>query len=335
MGLPSLPEWSWIVIVVAAAFTQTIRNTAQRKLTGTVGTLPATWVRFLYGLPFAAAAVIVLQLVGERDGPAHAWTLPVIHLPFLVWLTIGAVGQLLATAFMLASMRERNFVIGVAYSKTDVLQVALFGALFLGEIPGWAAGLGMLIATAGVILVSWPRKGPDPHVGTTAAAQEGGSGCRRPVRAFLIGPAAIWGLASGAGFAFSAVGYRGAALALQAHNPDLSPWAIGAWGVLLAQCLQSALLGAWIAWRQRAALAAVARAWRLSLLAGAMGALASLGWFTAFAMRAAADVRAIGLVEVVFSVLVSSRLLRESLSFTEFIGLALVGVGLFTLLILG
>ena len=176
------------------------------------------------------------------------------------------------------------------------------------------------------------QRGGPPAGGAGERGQEDGR--RRPARAFLIGPAALWGLASGAGFAFSAVGYRGAALALQAHNPDLSPWAIGAWGVLLAQCLQSALLGAWIAWRQRAALAAVARAWRLSLLAGAMGALASLGWFTAFAMRAAADVRAIGLVEVVFSVLVSSRLLRESLSFTEFIGLALVGVGLFTLLIL-
>ncbi len=62
MGLPSLPDWSWIVIVVAAAFTQTVRNTAQRKLTGTVGTLPATWVRFLYGLPFAAAAVIAAPI---------------------------------------------------------------------------------------------------------------------------------------------------------------------------------------------------------------------------------------------------------------------------------
>jgi hypothetical protein len=33
-------------------------------------------------------------------------------------------------------MKQRNFVVGVAYSKTDALQVALFGSVFLRELPG-------------------------------------------------------------------------------------------------------------------------------------------------------------------------------------------------------
>ena len=86
-------------------------------------------------------------------------------------------------------------------------------------------------------------------------------------------------------------------------------------------------LGGWIAATQPAKLAAVARAWRISTIAGGAGALASIGWFTAFAIRPAADVRTLALVEVFFSYLVSRRLLREQLARTEQVGLALVVLG--------
>jgi len=136
--------------------------------------------------------------------------------------------------------------------------------------------------------------------------------------------AALWGLASGAGFAMSAVGYRGAALAL----PDASPWLSGAWGVLWAQAVQTLLLGGWLAWRSPASLRAIATAWRVSTAAGLTGALASIGWFTAFALTTAANVRTLGLAEVVFSYLVSSRLMREKLAPLETLGLVLVLAGL-------
>ncbi len=42
------------------AWAQTARNAAQRTLTAQVGTLGPTLVRFLYGLPFAGLAVILL-----------------------------------------------------------------------------------------------------------------------------------------------------------------------------------------------------------------------------------------------------------------------------------
>ena len=132
---------------------------------------------------------------------------------------------------------------------------------------------------------------------------------------------------TGAGFAFSAVGYRGAALEL----PGVAPWLIGAWGVLWAQALQTAVLGGWLAWRSPESLRAIARAWRVSLVAGLAGALASIGWFTAFALTTAANVRTLGMVEVVFSYLVSHRLMREKLARSEQRGLALVVAGLIAL----
>jgi len=296
--------WIWVPIVLWAALAQTARNAAQRSLVAQAGTLGATLSRFLYGIPFAAAWVLLLHAL-----PATAAPLPAFHAGYFGWLLLGALGQLAATAFLLAAMKQRNFVVGVAYSKTDALQVALFGSLFLRELPGPAALLAIALATAGVVMLSLPQKG---------AAVEG--------RAWTSG-AAWYGLASGAGFAFSAVGYRGAALQI----PETSAWLAGGWGVLLAQSLQTVLLGGWLAWRAPQALRATVTAWRISAIAGCMGALASIGWFTAFALTTAANVRTLGMVEVVFSYLVSRRLLREKLAPVEQGGLALVVAGLLAL----
>ncbi|HVZ46689.1 MAG TPA: DMT family transporter [Ramlibacter sp.] len=303
-------SWAWIPIVVWAALAQTARNAAQRSLIARAGTLGATLARFLYGIPFALAWVAVLHLASPAPGD-----LPPFRLAYFAWLALGAVAQLVATAAMLLAMKQRNFVVGVAFSKTDVLLVALFGTLLLREVPGWLAVLAIAMATAGVVMLSLPRT----HVASAGA--EGG---------WL---AASWGLASGAGFALSAVGYRGAALEWAGASPGASPWFVSGWGVLLGQSLQTLLLGGWLAWKSPQSLRATATAWRVSIAAGAMGALASVGWFAGFALTSAVNVRAIGMVEVVFSYLVSRRLMREHLAPTERLGLALVMAGLAALVI--
>ena len=308
MAATSTLAWIWIPIVLWAALAQTARNAAQRSLVATAGTLGATLARFLYGLPFAGAWVAALHAM-----PATAAPVPNFTLPWFAWLMLGALGQLCATACLLAAMKERNFVIGVAYSKTDALQVALFATLFLHELPGWGTLLAMALATTGVVLLSLPAK-PVAEVARVQA---------------WTGSAALWGLASGAGFALSAVGYRGAALEL----PATSPWLAGAWGVLWAQAAQSLLLGGWLLGRAPAALQAIVAQWRVSAAAGLTGALASIGWFTAFALTTAANVRTLGLAEVVFSYLVSRRLMREKLSSLETAGLALVLAGLLAMFV--
>ena len=304
----SFMAYAWIPIVLWAALAQTARNAAQRSLVAQAGTLGATLARFLYGLPFAAAWVLVVHAL-----PATAAAVPSFHAGYFAWLLLGAVSQLAATAFLLAAMKQRNFVVGVAYSKSDALQVALFGTLFLHELPGWVTLLAMGLATAGVVLLSLPRKAADGAAGGVHT---------------WTGWAAVFGLASGAGFALSAVGYRGAALQL----PGVSPWLIGGWGVLWAQAIQTVLLGGWLALRAPDALRAIAVAWRVSTVAGSAGALASIGWFTAFALTSAANVRTLGMVEVVFSYLVSHRFLREKLVPAEQAGLVLVLLGVCALL---
>ena len=59
-----------------------------------------------------------------------------------------------------------------------------------------------------------------------------------------------------------------------------------------------------------------------------MGALASIGWFTGFALRPVADIKTLGLIEVLFSYGVSRKLFDENLSRNERWGLVLVTLGL-------
>ena len=295
------PGWLWIPVTLWAAFAQTLRNAAQRSLTGELGTLGATLVRFLYGLPFAALWLYAVHEVGRFDFPAP-------NLSFLGWVLLGAVSQIGATALLLRVMTERNFTLGVAYSKSEIVQVAIFGFVFLGDRINTIVAIAIALGTAGVLMLA-------------PADRE------HPWRALLTGwtsRLALLGLASGAGFAFSAVGFRGAALAL-GDTPFLMA---AASTLLVAQSVQTLLLGGWLLLRKRDVLLRVLRAWRASLFAGFMGAAASAGWFTAMAIEPVAHVRTLGLIELLFSYIVSRRVFREHLEHRELIGIALLTVAL-------
>lgn len=297
-------EYVWVLVVLFAAAAQTVRNTAQRSLTAQVGTLPATLVRFLYGLPFAAVYLLALYSFGDST-----LTLPRFSAAYLGWIALGAFFQVAATAALLMAMKERNFAVAVTLSKTEVLQVALFAAMFLHELPTRLALLAMVLATVGVLMLSLPSRG---QLFTLSA---------------WASKSSMYGLICGACFALATVGFRGGAVEI-ARLGVTSPWLSGAWGVLVAQTMQSVVMGIWIASTHEQGLWPIFRAWRISLLAGSMGAAASLAWFTAYAMQGAAAVRTLGMVEVVFSYLVSRKVFSEKLSLTEKLGMALMMLGL-------
>jgi drug/metabolite transporter (DMT)-like permease len=291
-------NWLWAVFTVAAALAQTLRNATQRELTGTLGTVGATHVRFLFGFPFA---LIFLAAVAVAAGA------PLPHPPpgFWSWILLGTLAQIVATALMLAAMNERSFVVSVAYIKTEPVQVALFGLIFLGDrltLPMTAA---ILIATAGVLLMSL-------RPGTPA-------GGNRP---------ALLGIGAGAMFALSAVGYRGAILNLALPNYVMAATFTLAVGLVL----QATLLSAYLAMRDPGVLRAIFRSWRPSLAAGFLGALASQFWFLAFALATAASVRTLALVEVLFAQAVSTFVFRQKISPREGAGIVIVVLGVALLL---
>jgi drug/metabolite transporter (DMT)-like permease len=293
------PTWTWILLVVIAAAAQTLRNAAQKKVSGTQGPLPATLVRFVYGLPFACLwLAAVMNYVGVA--PTFTWQ-------FLAWTVLGAMGQLFATAFLLMAMSQRNFVVSVVYAKTEIVQLVVLAWLILGDAVPSASVVAVIVATVGVIILS-------TNVESLKKLEFARS---------LFTPAAGYGFASGTAFAFSLLGYRGAALSV----PDSPAFVTGAFGLVCAQTMQTVLLGSWLYFRQPGALRALAGEWRMSVTAGALGTIASVGWLTSVALHNAAEVRALGLIEIFFSYAVSRKLLDEKVSGTEIAGGLLIMVG--------
>jgi drug/metabolite transporter (DMT)-like permease len=213
----------------------------------------------------------------------------------------GALSQIAATALMLSAMGERSFVVAYAYIKTEPVQVALFGLIFLGDSITPLSAIAIVIATAGVIVMSLKP----------------GAGSAGTTRSTLIG------LGGGTMFALSAIGYRGAILALQIPDFVLA----ATFTVSVGLVIQAALLSLYLALRDPQVLAAIARAWKPSLFAGFMGAFASEFWFLGFAITSAANVRTLALVEVLFAQGVTSFIFKQPTTRRELAGVVLVVIG--------
>jgi len=289
----------WIPVTLAAAAAQTARNATQRRLTETIGTVGATQVRFLYGFPFALVFLgLVLAASGEKL-PQPGWG-------FSAFVLMGAAAQVLATALMLAAMRERSFAVVTAIIKTEPVQVAIFGLALLGDPLTPVTLLAIVIATAGVVAMSF-RQG---------LAELTGAGLR-PI---------LLGVLAGAGFGLAAIFFRGAILELDTGSFVMRATTTLVWGL----GVQTAILMVWLLLFDRAALMGSLRAWRASLVAGFLGALASQFWFIGFSLTAAANVRTLALVEVLMAQVVTQRVLSQATTRREWIGMALIvgGVGL-------
>jgi drug/metabolite transporter (DMT)-like permease len=255
-------------------------------------------VRFLFGAPFA---LLFLTGVLVYSGAP----LPKPTLAYWPWIVVGLAAQVTATALMLAAMSDRSFVVTIAYIKTEPVQVALFGFVLLGDKVTPLLAVAILIATAGVVVMSIKP----------GAAQAGGM---KPT---------LLGLISGGCFGLSAIGYRGAILNLEGANDFVLS---ATYTLFIGLVLQTILLSTFLAVRDFGVLKAIFRAWRPSLFAGFMGALASQFWFLAFAIATAASVRTLALVEVLFAQGISKFVFKQPTSAREVAGIALVvfGVGL-------
>lgn len=289
---------SWLLITIAAAFLQNVRSLLQKRLTGKLSVNGATYVRFLYALPFAWAYALILW-----SGQPQGFTVE-----FTTYVTIGSIAQILATSALIASFTTGNFAVGTAFSKTEAAQAALFGLVVLGEgVSNWVL-VGIAVSLIGVILLS----------GNLRLAQ-----LLKPNRALWLG------LAAGAGFALSAVGFRGASLALESgsylQRAGLT--------VMISVTLQSILMGGYLLAREPGELRRTLTHWRVAIWVGAIGAVASIGWFTAMTLKNAAVVRAVGQIELLFTVITSVWLLGERLHWREVCGMVLVVLGIWFLML--
>jgi drug/metabolite transporter (DMT)-like permease len=285
----------WIPFTITAALGQVARNAMQRSLTGPLGTWGATNIRFLFGFPFS---ILFFGIVMAVSGDSLPWPTAA----FWPWLMLGALCQITGTGMMLLAMNDRSFVVTTAYLKTEAIQTAIFGFVFLGDHLTWFRVIAILIATAGVVI---------------AALRPGGA------KGFGDWKPTLLGLGAAASFALSAVGFRGAVIVV----PGVSFVTAASYTLVFGLFVQTLVLTIYLLARAPEVLTKILGLWKPSLFAGFMGAFASQFWFLAFALTAAANVRTLALIEVLFAQGVAYYSFKQPLSVRELSGIALIVVG--------
>ena len=296
----------WIPITIAAAFLQNVRSALQKHLRANLSVSGATFVRFSFGFPLAILYLAGLMLVLDQPLPRPSLT-------FALFTASGGIAQIIATALLVSLFAHRNFAVGTTYSKTETVQTALFGLVILGDHLSLGAIIGIVVSLTGVMAISLAKSQ------TRLAGILGALGSR---------PALI-GIASGTAFGISAVSYRAASLSL--GGPGFLMQA--AFTLACVTVLQTAIMAAYMRWREPGQIGRTLASWRTAMWVGASGVAASACWFTAMTIQNAAYVRALGQIELLFTLAAAHFVFRERTTRLELVGITLTVAGILWLLL--
>ena len=136
----------WIPITMLAALLQTARTAMQQRLRALLSVSGAGFVRYVYGAPLSLTAVGVGIAIGTRFP----------HVPARFWPIIAGAGvaQILGTVFLISAFDARDFAIGTVYSKTEVVQVAVFSLVFLGESLHPLSWVAVGVCMVGILILA-------------------------------------------------------------------------------------------------------------------------------------------------------------------------------------
>jgi drug/metabolite transporter (DMT)-like permease len=284
---------AWMPITILAALAQTARFGLQKQLKSTaLSTGGATFARFVYSSPL----VIIGMLIYAR---LSGQSIPSIPAVFWGYALFGGAAQIIATMCVVALFAHRNFAVGITFKKTEVLMAVLVGLVILGEGVTWLGFCAILIGLLGVLLLS------DPPEAST-----------QPWHKRIMNRAAGLGLASGVLFACSGVGYRGASLSLDTGDVFLR-------ATLTLACVtaaQTIAMALWLRLREAGEISRVAASWRTASLVGVTSMIGSTCWFIAFTLQTVAYVKALGQIELLFSMAVSVLFFKEKITARELQG---------------
>jgi drug/metabolite transporter (DMT)-like permease len=285
----------WLVATFSAAVFQTARTALQHRLRAALSRSGAGFVRYVYGAPIALAAVAVIAAAG----------VPLPSPPWRFWPIIAAAGlaQIVATVLLIGAFEAHNFAIGTVYSKTEIIQTALFSVVLLGEglsALGWAATVTCFTGIAILAMASSHGAWPWSH------------------------RAARLGLGAGACFAVAAVGIRAASVSLGDHPAVVR--ALIALAVM--NTMQTVMHGGYLAAREHDQLRLAVTTWRSSAIVGVLSVCGSASWALAFTLQNASRVRTVGQVELLWTFLVAHFWFHERHSRREWLACCLIVAGL-------
>ncbi|MBX9752089.1 MAG: DMT family transporter [Roseococcus sp.] len=290
----------WVAITITAALFQTWRTALQQRLRGQLSLNGAAVVRYLYGVPFGLLILAAYWLV---FGGSFGMPTPY----FLLLCALAGITQIFGTNLLIASFASRGFAVGTAYSKTEAVQASIIAVIILGELLPWLSWIGIAVSVTGVMYLSLAGRGMRPADLWQATRQ----------------PAALCGIGAGFCFALTAICVRKANLELPGPDPLLK----ALFSVVVTNMMQTVMQGGWLVLREPAQVMAVFRSWRDSAKVGALSAAGSCCWFMAFALAPVALVRAVGQVEILFTLLFSRFFLGEKLKAKDVTGALMVVAG--------
>tara|TARA_B100000470_G_C19739104_1_gene368321 strand:- start:56 stop:952 length:897 start_codon:yes stop_codon:yes gene_type:complete len=292
----------WIPITILAAFSQNLRSAFQKKLQGKLSGMGATYVRFSYGLPFVFIYFLLLNY------NSNSILLTNLNFTFFTYCLLGGISQILATFLLLKMFLRNNFAVGTAYSKTEPIQAAFFSLIILNETISFIGLIGIIVGLIGVLIISYNRNSFNYS---------------------FFNRSVLLGLLSGTLFGVSAVFFRGASHSLKTSDYVLS----SSFTLLVVIFIQTLLVTIYLLSTDKKQLFLTLINWKESIIVGFFGALASLCWFYAMSIQNVAYVRALGQIELLFTICVSILYFKEKIYSNEIIGIIITLAGLYLILI--
>ena len=292
----------WIPITVFAAFSQNLRSIYQKKLQKNMSNISSTYTRFLFGLPFVLIYFLFLYNFSNSK-----FLVSNINITFLLYCLIGGISQIIATFLLLKIFRTNNFSVATSYSKTEPIQAAFFGFILLSDPISFIGLIGIIIGLIGIMITSIKKIN---------------------LRINFFNLSVFYGLLSGSLFGLSAVLFRGASHSLFSIDYMLT----SSFTLLIAIGIQTLILTIYILLKDIKQFYLLYFSWKDGLIVGFFGAFASICWFYAMSVQNVAYVRALGQIELIFTILASILYFKEKIIANEIIGVLITLTGILIIL---
>ncbi|MCK1788599.1 DMT family transporter [Pseudomonas violetae] len=295
-----MEQWTWVIFTLLAAVMQSVRTAAQKYLSSSMTPMAVTYVRYLFGLPWVVLYMLWWggDLTHIRGLPSAAW----------LWILFGGLTQILGTWALVKVSTQRNFAVGSTFSKTEALQTAIIGALFLSiplTVRGW---ISVMVGVSGIIMLILP--------------------CNALNWTSWMSPVTGLGLLCGFSFAISSL-----AVYQSSNLTGLTPLLSAALVLVMMVSIQLVVVTLWLSLFERGSFSAVFRNLPWSLFVGLCSAVGSIGWFTAMSLQNPALVRTLGQIEFLFSLLLTWFIFGERIRRNEWIGCGLIILSVLVLLL--
>ena len=297
-------EYVWIIAAIFAAACQTARSAFQKNMITRLGDYGAAYIRFCYALPFTSLIWLVwVNIPGN--------SIPTLSFYSIILCFLGSIFQILFTYVLMKVFSHKSFATGIAFSKTEVILIAFLEVIILNVFFSFPLMIGITLGVLSVLFLSYARKAKS---------------ILETIKLLLNSVSSLGtliGLLSGLLLAASVVTFRMSIISIDGPLLDRSLFIS-----FIAIIFQTILVGFYLLLFKKDQLFAVIKFWRPSLPAGLCGTGATFGWFVAFGLTTAAEVRAVGQIELIFSILISIIFFREKIRKTELFGIILLGISI-------